>query len=659
MKKKLMMVAVLLGVLSLGACVDDNETQSVTDVRNAKAEQLQARADMNNAEAEAQKIQADAEAALMTAKAEAQEAAAAKVNAEAETIKKRTELVELQKEAAGLENDAAKIENKRKQVELETALANLEVTKKQAEKDLAELAARMELMAQNNQIELLKLQKRLANAQKALVDYNKQLAAAATQAEKDKLEAEQRKLKRLSNKYFAAVQTLIEAQNTLADSKAVLVELESGLISDQAAKEKAIAENNNTIAMYQMRIAKYKEYTNYKTDEEILTLTNKEEELSKQQDLLFDGYLDLALALNNAEVDFKARNEAQQAVYEDAFYLWIGYLEITVKNKAGEEVTYSVYNDYPLNQLSSYMPSVSWSGTYGKKYIFESGEHKATTWAYGDSLVWKFNKPTEDVRRVELAVNELVSQNDEWKKNSAEELKKYQADYNGKATAYYLLHNESWGSWIERVESTIITRNAVDSTAYLKNAYEKEADAVKKATYKSQYENALAVELKIKEEMGNKESNIDYYTNIISALNAFYDLYAKYDTYEAALQAKITARNDEDVKAYAGKVTAWKAERTAYWAYSDVQTELDAIGAILNGNGLTGAEALASTISNCEGEIARLQKENEDFSFVQTAEDAIKQWNLRIDAQAVVVKAKEIAVTDAKADLDALMPAEE
>mgnify|MGYP000809400597 CR=1 FL=1 len=83
-----MMVAVLLGVLSLGACVDDNETQSVTDVRNAKAEQLQARADMNNAEAEAQKIQADAEAALMTAKAEAQKAAAAKVNAEAETIKK-------------------------------------------------------------------------------------------------------------------------------------------------------------------------------------------------------------------------------------------------------------------------------------------------------------------------------------------------------------------------------------------------------------------------------------------------------------------------------------------------------------------------------------------------------------------------------------------
>ena len=34
MKKKLMIIAVLLGALSLGACVDDNESQSVTNVRN-------------------------------------------------------------------------------------------------------------------------------------------------------------------------------------------------------------------------------------------------------------------------------------------------------------------------------------------------------------------------------------------------------------------------------------------------------------------------------------------------------------------------------------------------------------------------------------------------------------------------------------------------
>lgn len=36
MKKKIMMVAAILGALTLGSCVDDNESQSVTDVRNAK-----------------------------------------------------------------------------------------------------------------------------------------------------------------------------------------------------------------------------------------------------------------------------------------------------------------------------------------------------------------------------------------------------------------------------------------------------------------------------------------------------------------------------------------------------------------------------------------------------------------------------------------------
>ena len=47
MKKKLMMVAVLLGALSLGACVDNNESASVEAVRNAKAEQLMSIANLN------------------------------------------------------------------------------------------------------------------------------------------------------------------------------------------------------------------------------------------------------------------------------------------------------------------------------------------------------------------------------------------------------------------------------------------------------------------------------------------------------------------------------------------------------------------------------------------------------------------------------------
>ena len=79
MKKKLMMVAVLLGALSLGACVDNNESASVEAVRNAKAKQLESLANLNNANADAQKAITAAEVALKEA-----QAAFAKAQAEAE-----------------------------------------------------------------------------------------------------------------------------------------------------------------------------------------------------------------------------------------------------------------------------------------------------------------------------------------------------------------------------------------------------------------------------------------------------------------------------------------------------------------------------------------------------------------------------------------------
>lgn len=76
MKKKLMMVAVLLGALSLGACVDDNESASVTAIREAKKAQLESLANLNNANAEAIALAAQAEADLKAAKAAYEQARA-------------------------------------------------------------------------------------------------------------------------------------------------------------------------------------------------------------------------------------------------------------------------------------------------------------------------------------------------------------------------------------------------------------------------------------------------------------------------------------------------------------------------------------------------------------------------------------------------------
>ena len=76
MKKKLMMVTLLLAGLTMGACVDDKESASVTAVRDAKTEQLESVAAMNSAAAEAKQAIAAAEAALKLAKAQAEQAAA-------------------------------------------------------------------------------------------------------------------------------------------------------------------------------------------------------------------------------------------------------------------------------------------------------------------------------------------------------------------------------------------------------------------------------------------------------------------------------------------------------------------------------------------------------------------------------------------------------
>nr|WP_302830974.1 hypothetical protein [uncultured Bacteroides sp.] len=107
MKKKLMMVAVLLGALTLGACVDDNESASVTAVREAKAKQLTALATKAEAEAEAALISANAEKAYKEALVKYQEALVRNEDASTEQIQ---EAIRQSKEKFDAEIEAIKAE---------------------------------------------------------------------------------------------------------------------------------------------------------------------------------------------------------------------------------------------------------------------------------------------------------------------------------------------------------------------------------------------------------------------------------------------------------------------------------------------------------------------------------------------------------------------
>lgn len=78
MRKKFIAVYALMAVLALGSttltsCVDDNESASVTAIRDAKAKQLTALANYQDVKAQNEKIIAEAEAAIKNAKAKAKE----------------------------------------------------------------------------------------------------------------------------------------------------------------------------------------------------------------------------------------------------------------------------------------------------------------------------------------------------------------------------------------------------------------------------------------------------------------------------------------------------------------------------------------------------------------------------------------------------------
>lgn len=629
MKKKLMMVAVLLGALFLGACVDDNESQSVTDVRKAKAKQLTALASMYDAEAQAKLIAANADAALKTAQAEAEKAAAAKANAEAEILKKQAELLELQK--AG-----TTIENQKKQAELEGQLAQLEVTKKQAEADLARIANEMETQQKNAQLALLQLELQLKQAQQNLVDYDQLIADAATQAEKAKLEAERERLQTLAQNYSNAVGTLISAQTQLSSMKSWLVRLESGLTDAKAIKEQAIADNNNQIALYQMQIAKYKEYTNYTAD--ITTLKNKRKELQTEANLLSDKYHAAYEAYLNITVDQSAVNTAYDAVTEDDFYRFI-----VLQRIKGELYWYRfgfIYNNIVFNFHSS-PNSVEIDG---QTYFDDFGTNFYFDYSF-----------TGDVRQVEVEKNSLLESYNSNKEYYETRLAAVQKQYNGDGPVL-----DANGNSLPDIEGNATTKNAVDYTVYLKSAYDTETDATKKARYYDLYQVALNRELALKDDVASLTLSVSYYGDWVGSLKKAWAMYQAPDSYNEALQAKIKTYNDANVSAYENKVSAFKAQREARNAYYAVSVELQAVNDLIEGNnGVSGADYITSRIKDLEAEIADLQEDNADVSSITSTEEAITYQKARITAQEAVVKVKQVAVTNAKSDLDAAMPKSE
>lgn len=648
-----MMFAVLLGVLTLGSCIDDTESQSVTDVRDAKTEELKSIAAMESAQAAAKRTIAAAEAALKAAEADAQTALAAKAAAEAELEIAKAELIELQKAAAEIQNEAERLANQQAQAELEAQLAALAVTKAENEAKLAEIAALVEQQAIENEKALIEAQTALNEAQDAL-----------NQAMADADEAEKQRLQDAADAYKNAVYNLIDQQQTLVQLKSELVGLETGMVDAKAAAEKDIADKQNQIALNNVQIDAYKQYTNYIGDMDAARA--ELELLAIENNKLYDKYADLVDAYNDVEVGDTSAE--LNAINEADFGRFLVDGSVATTNEAGEKVY-----EQPDWTIYKYLKFYSLSHstvTQKIEYEVDGIKYQTSLWA-NDSIYVNYdnnwgNGYSNDILKIELEVNDFLAARAEWKKYSEEYLATAQAQYNGKATEVVGYDEEG-----EPILKEI--RNAVDSTAFLKTAYEAETDEAKKADLRYLYEQAIEHENDLKSSIAMYEGDIAYLSKDIAKMETAWDYYKNFDAYVAEFDELLATYNEAQAKAWESKIEAWYAYHEAYAEYRVVHAEYNALSNMLwtwDSGDSPSAYVINMYIQNLEyanesleADIAYLEKMLTD-GWVNgtwteaTWEEFIAWKQAEIAAQEAVVAAAEAKVADTKATLDELMPAE-
>lgn len=617
MKKKFLAMYALAGVLVASpvftSCVDNEESPSVTQLRNAKAEQLKALASLYTAQAESEAVTAAADAAYKNAMAEAQ-LAQAKLNEAAAAIR--------QAELALQET-----ENEKAKLQLEAQKAQLEVTKKEAEAELARIQNNIEKEAIRVEAELLSLQQQLLWAKQQLENTTEDLA-----------EQEKAKLQELANEYTNAVNQLLNAKKQLAALNSELANLEGQFVDAKASLEETVAYYKNQIALNNIRIESFKQYANYTEDYDALnakyvTLQTARDKANSDYNTAWDNYI-------NTEIDNEAISEAVKAIMTDDFYrlATTGY-DYWDNEKEERIVTYPVSNFINGTSFSigtTWIENKEYWRIWGVNSTISSEdgdfpteyEYNDMKSNFGHEIVFQYE--TEDLAKVELEI------------------------YN---------YTEGTKSEIKRLEEAIKENNtaleaAVKAEADAKKAWEEAEEAdknTKKAEYETALNNRLAIENTIEADTESLENNKKQVTNV----EAFLEVLKKGD---AALQEKIKVYNETVKAAYAEKVEAWKVAVDTQIAYEDAQAEVEAVEKILYHNDSAGW--LNNRINDLEESNEIYEEWIEEAEKLLTYEngqrlsyeEVIEFKKAEIEAKEAEVAAKEVAVEEAKKALDAAMP---
>lgn len=462
-----MMGAACLALL-LGSCVKDDESQSVTNIRDAKTEQLKSVAALNNATAEATKKLAEADAALKLAQAKAAEADAALTAARAK---------------------AAEIEAQLKEVELEAARAELEALK-------AQYAAEIAMYEAQKAQYLAQMEEAAVIAEKALIEAQEALAKAERQYQQTLdgfAAADAAMFQTLYSEYKDAVLTLIQAQKTLANDKIQLAQAETNLVNAEESLEALLASYDERIADYERQIAQAEAkiviYEKYQTvspaeaqaayDEQnlvVLDLEKIRDEKSAERNAINTEKNKLGNPENNAFYS-RVRNSAllpgmvQEPIDAEGNVNW----DLPGTFWYG----YYVEDDDPatLNtKEQKFIPLYTANIKYNKEH---NSNYGSSSWWGGPQVVYATPAPYVEYKLTEDQVlpskwfyNEVISLGEFNEEAVAEYIKYYEANF--AETVKYNLEEaqEEYDYWVEQRDSWEVAMNEMAALKVVNDAYQ-------------------------------------------------------------------------------------------------------------------------------------------------------------------------------------------
>ena len=612
MKKKFIAVSVLICALALGSttltsCVDDNESASVTAIRDAKAAQLNALANYQQAQADAEKIVAEAEAAIRNAEAKWNE------------IQNSLQELELEKAQATL---ATEIEAA--QTKAEAELLAQQALLEQAKAELIKVENATDLMTKNRINNLIAAADAIMNGGKYTIyetdiyyDYYGNPIVSASEGE-----VEINKDESLMG-VEAGVNVGLKYQ--LINKKAERVKAEYDLTDTKLKIAEYVRKEKINLAVNQALLAEYQKYSN--TDKET---AEKAENEAKAKLNGLQNTLDQAKAVEIAEA--AKINAAYTAILATEVEKFLdansdfdeGGTYAVVTREAVEAETVTVTHDD--GTVEDATPNYAWTGTYentgsatNPNYIKDTSDPaKEQIIVDTEELAAKITEVARSLQVEQANYDAAVKAQTEGLKNTA--LVKDAPGYDS-----YDFYNPSGldlttATYKDLKDATVAAKEAFDEEATTANKTALENAEADEATYVAYFD----VDDTALENAKEAKAAIDALNTLLTgdafkAYTAAYEAYiAAHDANVASATATLKAQHNYDVQDDLATTLANVAAGYTDWA-EEINTKEKAINsaeqkiAAMTDNGTTtGGYTEASRqayIDALDVEIARLEKE--------------------------------------------------